>query len=126
MTSFSRVLQHDQPTRLKGDPGEPGLHTLGILLARPPGNPHNRLITKTLQKGKLFVFPKGLIQFQQNVGYKNAVAIGALSNQNPEVITIANAVFGLNLVISNVLAKAFQVDRKVVNQLQSQFWMDNN
>ncbi|ERN18737.1 putative germin-like protein 2-1 [Amborella trichopoda] len=90
-------------------------------------NPDNRLITKTLQKGDVFVFPEGLIHFQQNVGYKNAVAIAALSSQNPGVITIANAVFGSKPAInSNVLAKAFQVDNKVVNQLQSQFWMDNN
>ncbi|KAL4190299.1 hypothetical protein AMTRI_Chr07g24020 [Amborella trichopoda] len=90
-------------------------------------NPDDRLITKTLQKGDVFVFPEGLIHFQQNVGYKNAVAIAALSSQNPGVITIANAVFGSKPAInSNVLAKAFQVDNKVVNQLQSQFWMDNN
>ncbi|KAL4190291.1 hypothetical protein AMTRI_Chr07g75030 [Amborella trichopoda] len=90
-------------------------------------NPDNRLITKTLQKGDVFVFPEGLIHFQQNVGSKNAVAIAALSSQNPGVITIANAVFGSKPAISNdVLAKAFQVDKKVVNRLQSQFWMDNN
>ncbi|ERM98471.1 hypothetical protein AMTR_s00072p00162520 [Amborella trichopoda] len=29
-----------------------------------------------------------LIQFQQNVSYKNAMAIAALSSQNPRVITI--------------------------------------
>ncbi|KAL0383764.1 UNVERIFIED_CONTAM: putative germin-like protein 2-1 [Sesamum calycinum] len=57
-------------------------------------NPDNSLITKTLQKGDVFVFPVGLIHFQHNVGTGNAVAIAALSSQNPGVITIANAVFG--------------------------------
>ncbi|XP_077242828.1 putative germin-like protein 2-1 [Tasmannia lanceolata] len=85
-------------------------------------NPDNRLITKVLQKGDVFVFPEGLIHFQRNAGYGNAIAIAALSSQNPGVITIANAVFGSNPTISDdVLAKAFQVDKKVVDYLQSVF-----
>lgn len=90
-------------------------------------NPQNRLITKVLNKGDVFVFPIGLIHFQLNVGYGNAVAIGGLSSQNPGVITIANAVFGSNPEISSeVLTKAFQVDNKIVDTLQKQFWFDNN
>ncbi|KAK1280349.1 Germin-like protein 12-1 [Acorus gramineus] len=56
----------------------------------------------------------------------NAVAIAALSSQNPGVITVANSVFGSKPPIADdVLAKAFQVDKSVVDCLQSQFWMDN-
>ncbi|KAI3997511.1 hypothetical protein MKX01_008118 [Papaver californicum] len=89
-------------------------------------NPENKLFTKVLQKGDVFVFPIGLIHFQANVGKTPAVAIAALSSQNPGVITIANAVFGSKEPINDdVLAKAFQVDKKVVDHLQSQFWMDN-
>ncbi|KAL0383767.1 UNVERIFIED_CONTAM: putative germin-like protein 2-2 [Sesamum calycinum] len=85
-------------------------------------NPENSLITKTLQKGDVFVFPVGLIHFQRNVGTGNAVAIAALSSQNPGVITIANAVFGSKPdVSSDILAKAFQVDKSVVDQLQAKF-----
>ncbi|KAF5960665.1 hypothetical protein HYC85_001874 [Camellia sinensis] len=132
----------------------PGLNTLGISLARidfapyglnPPhthpratervpstsvfvtSNPENRLFTKVLYPGDVFVFPEGLIHFQFNQGKTNAVAIAALSSQNPGVITIANAVFGSNPKISDdVLAKAFQVDKKVVDHLQAQFWWPNN
>ncbi|XP_042492666.1 putative germin-like protein 2-1 isoform X1 [Macadamia integrifolia] len=87
-------------------------------------NPDNRLITKVLNKGDVFVFPVGLIHFQFNTGKSNAVAIGALSSQNPGVITIANAVFGSNPSISDyVLAKAFQLDKKVVDDLQAKSWM---
>ncbi|KAL1367634.1 hypothetical protein AAHE18_02G065800 [Arachis hypogaea] len=118
----------------------PGLNTLGISLARldfgPKGliPPHthprateiltvvegtNRLFTKVLNKGDVFVFLIGLIHFQLNVGYGNAVAISGLSSQNPGVITIANAVFGSTLPISpEVLTKAFQVDIKVINYLE--------
>ncbi|KAH6812504.1 RmlC-like cupins superfamily protein [Perilla frutescens var. frutescens] len=85
-------------------------------------NPDNKFITKILQKGDVFVFPIGLIHFQRNVGAKNAVAIAALSSQNPGVITIANAVFGSKPDISSdVLAKAFQLEKGVVQQLQAKF-----
>ncbi|PIA34041.1 hypothetical protein AQUCO_03900144v1 [Aquilegia coerulea] len=90
-------------------------------------NPDNRLITKVLYEGDAFVFPEGLVHFQFNVGKTKAVAFAGLSSQNPGVITIANAVFGSNPSISDdVLAKAFQVDKKVVDRLQAQFWMDIN
>ncbi|XP_074566889.1 putative germin-like protein 2-1 [Curcuma longa] len=87
----------------------------------------NRLFTKILKKGDVFVFPQGLVHFQLNRGHTRAVAIAALSSQNPGTITIANAVFGSNPSISDeVLAKAFRVDQKIVDRLQAQFWMDNN
>jgi quercetin dioxygenase-like cupin family protein len=85
-------------------------------------NPENRLISKALQKGDVFVFPVGLIHFQRNIGYGNAVAIAALSSQNPGVITIANAVFGSTPPIgSDLLAKAFQTSTNVVDNIKSKF-----
>ncbi|XP_038986548.1 putative germin-like protein 2-1 [Phoenix dactylifera] len=87
----------------------------------------NQLFTKVLHEGDVFVFPQGLIHFQFNNGKNGAVAIAGLSSQNPGVITIANAVFGAKPPISDdVLAKAFQLDKKTVDWLQAQFWMDNN
>ncbi|URE06167.1 germin-like protein [Musa troglodytarum] len=125
-----------------------GLNTLGISM-RPQPSPHsprateiltvtegqlfdafvtsnsdngNRLFTKMLKKGDVFVFLQGLIHFQFNPGYTNTVAIGALSSQNPGTITIADAVFGSKPPISDeVLAKAFQVDKKTIDWLQAQF-----
>ncbi|XP_004513533.1 germin-like protein subfamily 1 member 20 [Cicer arietinum] len=88
---------------------------------------NNRLFTKVLNKGDVFVFPIGLIHFQLNVGYGNAVAIAGLSSQNPGVITIANALFKSNPPISDeVLTKALQVDKSIVDYLQKQSWYDNN
>ncbi|XP_068654074.1 putative germin-like protein 2-1 isoform X1 [Aristolochia californica] len=85
-------------------------------------NPDNRLISKVLQKGDVFVFPIGLIHFQFNAGNTNAVAIAALSSQNPGVITIANAVFGSKPKISaDILARAFLVDKNIVDLIQSKF-----
>ncbi|XP_061362386.1 germin-like protein subfamily 1 member 20 [Gastrolobium bilobum] len=88
---------------------------------------NNRLFTKVLNKGDVFVFPIGLIHFQLNVGNVNVVAIAALSSQNPGVITIANALFKSNPPISPyVLTKAFQVDKSVIDYLQKQPWYNNN
>ncbi|KAL2523508.1 Germin-like protein subfamily 1 member 18 [Abeliophyllum distichum] len=85
-------------------------------------NPDNSHITKVLQKGDMFVFPVGLVHYQRNVGNVNTVAIAAFSSQNPGVITIANAVFGSKPDIANdILAKAFQVDKSIVDQLQATF-----
>ncbi|KAE8659987.1 Germin-like protein subfamily 1 member 7 [Hibiscus syriacus] len=90
-------------------------------------NPENHLFTKVLYPGDVFVFPVGLIHFQFNIGHTNAVAFAGLSSQNPGVITIANAVFGSDPAINpDVLAKAFQLDKNIVKQLQSRFWWDNN
>ncbi|KAK1580786.1 hypothetical protein Q3G72_000087 [Acer saccharum] len=90
-------------------------------------NPENKLFTKILNKGDVFVFPIGLIHFQFNIGKTNAVAFAGLSSQNPGVITIANAVFGSDPPINpDVLARAFQLDQNVVKSLQAKFWWDNN
>ncbi|XP_066318451.1 putative germin-like protein 2-2 [Miscanthus floridulus] len=85
-------------------------------------NPNNTLIAKVLNKGDIFVFPKGLVHFQYNYGMDNAVALAALSSQNPGVITIANSIFGSDPSISDdILAKAFQVNQNTVNWIQAQF-----
>ncbi|MFQ6650750.1 hypothetical protein Gotur_022628 [Gossypium turneri] len=85
-------------------------------------NPDNRLFTKILNPGDVFVFPIGLIHFQFNIGKTEAVAFAGLSSQNAGVITIANAVFGSNPPINpDVLTKAFQLDKNVVQYLQSRF-----
>ncbi|KAK8652008.1 hypothetical protein V6N13_141579 [Hibiscus sabdariffa] len=86
-------------------------------------NPDNRLFNKILYPGDVFVFPIGLIHFQFNVGKTVAVAFSGLSSQNAGLITLAKAVFGSNPPINpDVLAKAFQLDKDVVKDLQSQLW----
>ena len=98
-----------------------------LLVGFVTSNPENRLFTKVLNKGDVFVFPIGLIHFQFNIGHINAVAIAGLSSQNPGVITIANAVFGSDPAINpDFLAKAFQLDKNMVQYLLSRFWYANN
>ncbi|XWS42632.1 hypothetical protein CRYUN_Cryun16bG0030500 [Craigia yunnanensis] len=93
-----------------------------LYVAFVTSNPDNRFFTKVLKTGDVFVFPVGLIHFQFNIGKTNAIAFAGLSSQNPGVITIANAVFGSNPPINpDVLTKAFKLDKKVVEYLQTQF-----
>ncbi|XP_057846822.2 putative germin-like protein 2-3 [Cryptomeria japonica] len=130
----------------------PGLNTLGISLVRidyavdgiipPHTHPRaseilvllkgqllvgfidttNKFYSKVLKKGDVFVFPKGLLHFQQNVGERNAVAIAALSSQNPGIQVTANSLFAANPPMPDgVLTKAFRSDKTVVDFIQGKF-----
>ena len=85
-------------------------------------NPENKHFEKVLNKGDVFVLPKGLIHYQYNNRTTGAVAIAALSSQNPGVITLANAVFGAEPSIpAGITTKAFQVEKSTVDSIQAQF-----
>ncbi|KAF5444023.1 hypothetical protein F2P56_036530 [Juglans regia] len=87
----------------------------------------NRLFTKILYPGDVIIFPIGLIHFQWNVGKTNAIAFAGFNSQNEGRIDIANAVFGSDPKINpDVLTKAFQVDKKLVEYLQKQLWFTNS
>ncbi|KAL7101888.1 hypothetical protein ACP275_08G083600 [Erythranthe tilingii] len=94
-----------------------------------PSNPgdKNRLFAKILNPGDVFVFPKGLIHFQYNLGNDTtAVAIASLNSQNPGVVTLSKAVFGSDPPVNpEALVKGFQLDIEVVRQLQSLTWIGN-
>ncbi|CAN1765801.1 Germin-like protein subfamily 1 member 18 [Linum perenne] len=122
----------------------PGLNTLGISLARvdyvangglnPPhyhprtfyvgflaSNP-DRLISKVLKPGDLFVFPVGRIHFQYNIGKTPGRAVSGLSSQNPGIVVIANSVFGSKPGVDpSLLAAAFRMDKGLVEDLQMKF-----
>ncbi|KAF5204584.1 Germin-like protein 12-1, partial [Thalictrum thalictroides] len=69
----------------------------------------------------------GLIHFQYNIGKTKAVAFCWSRKPESGLITIANSVFGSNPPISDdVLAKAFQIDKKLVDYLQAEFSTDIN
>jgi len=83
---------------------------------------NNTLFTKQLVVGDVFVFPQGLIHFQLNNGKAPAVAIAALSSQNPGTVTIANAVFGSKPpILDEILAKAFMLEKATVDWVQQAF-----
>ncbi|XP_024371020.1 putative germin-like protein 2-1 [Physcomitrium patens] len=83
---------------------------------------NNTLFATTLYAGDVFVFPRGLVHFQLNVGKGAAVAIAALSSQNPGVQQVAPALFAANPPINDeVLEKAFNLNQKQVQHIKASF-----
>ncbi|XVF31541.1 hypothetical protein REPUB_Repub16aG0154600 [Reevesia pubescens] len=128
----------------------PGLNTLGVSMSRidyAPGGvnpPHthpratemvfvlegelevgfittsNVLISKWIKKGDIFVFPKGLVHFQTNVGKVPAAVISAFNSQLPGTQSIAATLFAASPTVPDyVLSKAFQIDSKEVQKIKS-------
>lgn len=128
----------------------PGLNTLGVSLSRidyaPNGinPPHthprateivfvlegqldvgfittsNVLISKTISKGDIFVFPKGLLHFQQNNANVPAAVISAFNSQLPGTQSIATTLFSATPSLpDHVLTKTFQVGTGVVQKIKS-------
>ncbi|XP_010528695.1 PREDICTED: germin-like protein subfamily 1 member 8 isoform X2 [Tarenaya hassleriana] len=116
---FGQNPPHTHPRATEVLVVQEGTLYVGFVSSNADGN---RLFTKTLNTGDVFVFPEGLIHFQFNPTRSKAVAFAALSSQNPGVITIANSVFGSKPAIDPiVLSKAFQLDVNVVKNLQTKF-----
>uniref|UniRef100_A0A2P2J0U3 Germin-like protein n=1 Tax=Rhizophora mucronata TaxID=61149 RepID=A0A2P2J0U3_RHIMU len=128
----------------------PGLNTLGVSLARidfaPEGlnPPHthprateiifvlegeldvgfittaNKFVSKHIQKGEIFVFPRGLVHFQKNNADKAASVLSAFNSQLPGTQSIAMTLFTATPAVpDNVLTKAFQVGSKEVGKIKS-------
>eukprot|EP00262_Sarcandra_glabra_P001774 TRINITY_DN1193_c0_g1_i1.p1 TRINITY_DN1193_c0_g1~~TRINITY_DN1193_c0_g1_i1.p1 ORF type:complete len:190 (+),score=2.54 TRINITY_DN1193_c0_g1_i1:117-686(+) len=128
----------------------PGLNTLGVSMSRvdyAPGGlnpPHthpratemvfvldgelevgfittaNVLIGKTIKKGEIFVFPRGLVHFQKNNGRGPASVIAAFNSQLPGTQSIAMTLFTATPTLpDDVLTKAFQIGSKQVEKIKS-------
>lgn len=128
----------------------PGLNTLGVSLSRidyAPGGlnpPHthprateivfvlegeldvgfittaNVLFSKTIKKGEIFVFPRGLVHFQKNNGGVPAAVIAAFNSQLPGTQSIAVTLFAATPPVpDHVLTMAFQVGTKEVEKIKS-------
>ncbi|KAF7818061.1 germin-like protein subfamily 2 member 4 [Senna tora] len=128
----------------------PGLNTQGISLSRidyKPGGlnpPHthpratevvyvlegelevgfvttsNKLFSKTIKKGEMFVFPKGLLHFQKNKGDKAAAVISAFDSQLPGTLSVAAALFTANPPLpDHVLTQTFQIATKEVDKIKA-------
>ncbi|XP_073125824.1 germin-like protein 5-1 [Henckelia pumila] len=129
-----------------------GLNTLGVSLSRidyAPGGlnpPHthpratevvfvlegeldvgfittaNVLVSKSIKKGEIFVFPRGLVHFQKNNGKSTAAVIAAFNSQLPGTQSIATTLFATTPPVpDNVLTKAFQVGTKEIDKIKSRF-----
>ncbi|KAK9688894.1 hypothetical protein RND81_09G019400 [Saponaria officinalis] len=128
----------------------PGLNTLGVSMARidyAPGGlnpPHihprateivfvlygelnvgfintkNVLISKKLNAGDVFVFPRGLAHFQKNPSYdKPAAVVAGFNSQLPGTQQYAAALFTSAPPVPNdVLAQAFNIHEHLVQEIR--------
>ncbi|VVA89713.1 unnamed protein product [Arabis nemorensis] len=127
----------------------PGLNTLSVSLARidyAPGGlnpPHthpratevvyvlegelevgfittaNKLFSKTIKIGEVFVFPRGLVHFQKNNGKSPASVLAAFNSQLPGTVSVAAALFAAEPALpEDVLTKTFQVGTKMVDKIK--------
>ncbi|XP_008466206.1 germin-like protein subfamily 2 member 4 [Cucumis melo] len=82
----------------------------------------NKLISKTIKKGEVFVFPVGLLHYQQNNKDKPASAIVAFNSQLPGILVVAPALFSSSPAIDNdVLGRTFQIGTDKVGEIKSRF-----
>ncbi|KAH8935966.1 hypothetical protein BDL97_17G059400 [Sphagnum fallax] len=130
----------------------PGLNTLGLGIARvdiaigavvPPHthprasellyvvdgelytgfvDTNNKVYDTVIRTGDVFIFPKGLVHFQLNIGKKPSVTIVILNSQNPGVQLIPSALFGAQPPIKEaVLVKAFGISPSEVEIIKKGF-----
>lgn len=78
----------------------------------------NAFFRQTIHAGDLFVFPRGLLHYQKNIGTTAAWAIAALNSQNPGAQQAAAALFRSPLP-SDVLQKTFNIDARSVEFLEA-------
>lgn len=70
------------------------------------------------QEGDLFVFPKGLVHFQLEVGKGEAAAFSSFDSQNPGTSQSVAALLGSNPAISaDVIEASFDIDQKTLKTL---------
>lgn len=80
----------------------------------------DKLISKSIKKGEIFVFPKGLVHYQKNNGDKPVSVLSAFSSQLPGTLSIASALFTSKPTVpDDVLAQAFQIDTKQVDTIKT-------
>ncbi|CAN8269624.1 unnamed protein product [Cochlearia groenlandica] len=130
----------------------PGLNTMGLSISRidyAPGGlnpPHlhpraseaifvlegrlfvgfitttGKLISKHVNKGDVFVFPKALLHFQHNPNNAPASVIAAFDSQFPGTQVVGPSLFGANPPIpDDLLAKAFQIGPQEIQKVKGKF-----
>ncbi|XP_040988975.1 germin-like protein subfamily T member 1 [Juglans microcarpa x Juglans regia] len=84
-----------------------------------PGNVYH---SKVLYAGQMFVIPRGLVHFQKNVGTGIALIVTAFNSQLPGAVVLPFNLFASTPTIPNdVLARAFQVEEKVIESIKPKF-----
>jgi quercetin dioxygenase-like cupin family protein len=78
------------------------------------------LYAETLQEGDVYIFPKGTLHFQLNVGNGPAVTFNSLNSQNPGFLTAANQLL-VTKIPEKVLEASMGINAKTLKLLQESF-----
>lgn len=82
----------------------------------------NKFFTKVLEVGDVFVFPKGMVHYQINLGHMPVTVFASFSSSNPGTVSLPATLFGSGIP-DEVHTAAFKVNEHVVNKLQAPFGM---
>ncbi|KAL5830813.1 hypothetical protein ACOSQ4_016167 [Xanthoceras sorbifolium] len=81
----------------------------------------NKLYKQTLQTNDIFVFPKGLIHYQNNPDAKKpAIALSSFGSANPGTISLPLSLFTSG-IDDGILSKAFKIDDITTQALKTAF-----
>ncbi|XP_044482116.1 putative germin-like protein 9-2, partial [Mangifera indica] len=78
----------------------------------------DKLFVQKLQKGDMFLLPKGLVHFQYNSGKTFATEISALGSVNPGTESLPNTLFTTG-IDDTILAKSFNTDIATIKRLKA-------
>lgn len=82
----------------------------------------NQYVSKSLKKGDVYVFPRGLIHFQINTGPNLASFFTSFNSQNPGVQIIPTSLFASKPPLPNVvLSKSFRITPEEVRKVKASF-----
>ncbi|KAJ9675282.1 hypothetical protein PVL29_024300 [Vitis rotundifolia] len=78
----------------------------------------NTVYLKTLKEGDIMVFPQGLLHFQVNIGWTQALLWVSFGSSNPGLQILSNALFSNNLP-SELIQKTTFLDDDEVKRLKA-------
>ncbi|KAK6926565.1 Cupin 1 [Dillenia turbinata] len=81
----------------------------------------NKLYTRSLQLGDMFIFPKGLVHYQYNADAKNpATALSAFGSASAGTVSLPATLFNTS-IDDTILATAFKTDVATIQTLKAGF-----
>eukprot|EP00243_Klebsormidium_subtile_P005139 TRINITY_DN2022_c0_g3_i1.p1 TRINITY_DN2022_c0_g3~~TRINITY_DN2022_c0_g3_i1.p1 ORF type:complete len:224 (+),score=48.79 TRINITY_DN2022_c0_g3_i1:240-911(+) len=88
---------------------------------------NNTLYSTTLNAGDAFVFPRGLIHFQQNTNSgSGARALAALNSQNPGTQRVGSALFLPSGIPTTITQVAFNAQSSAIDAIKQNFPSSGN
>ncbi|KAF8395411.1 hypothetical protein HHK36_019357 [Tetracentron sinense] len=79
----------------------------------------NKLFVQTLQKGDMFLFPKGLVHYLYNINAQYpAVALSAFGSANAGSVSIPGTIFASGIT-DDVLTKSFKTEIATIQKLKA-------